>query len=69
MQDTGNSRTIFIFDLMIIYSCFAAVYSYLHGIETVPVNGVELMLGISVFWFFISINSKTKSFTWISLEV
>jgi len=53
----GNSRILFIIDLIIIFFCFFAVFTFYKGGTMIPLKGNLLMGLVIFFWFFISVNS------------
>ena len=57
MQQNGNSRFLFLFDLSIIYICFFSVYIYYEGFTSIPLKGNILMVAVAFLWFIISVNS------------
>jgi Undecaprenyl-phosphate glucose phosphotransferase len=57
MQQNGNSRFLFLFDLSIIYICFFFVYIYYEGFTSIPLKGNMLMVTVVFLWFIISVNS------------
>jgi Undecaprenyl-phosphate glucose phosphotransferase len=57
MQQNGNSRFLFLFDLSIIYICFFSVYTYYEGFISIPLKGNILMVAVAFLWFIISVNS------------
>ena len=56
MKGNGNSRALFIIDLLAIYSFFFIVFGYYRGESSIPFGGGLLMGFIGFSWFFISIN-------------
>ena len=58
MQQNGNSRFLFLFDLSIIYICFFSVYIYYQGFTSIPLKGNILMVAVAFLWFIISVNSN-----------
>ena len=53
----GDSRILFIIDLLILFAFFFAVFTYYNGGTMIPLKGIILMGLIVVYWFLISINS------------
>jgi Undecaprenyl-phosphate glucose phosphotransferase len=56
-MENGNSRILFIIDLMIMFAFFFGVFTYYHGGSMIPLKGNLLMVLIALYWFVISINS------------
>ncbi len=57
MQQNGNSRFLFLFDLSIIYIGFFSVYIYYEGFVSIPLKSNVLMVAVAFLWFIISVNS------------
>lgn len=57
-MENGNSRLLFITDLVIMFTCFFFVYKYYTGGTLVPLKGNILMGLIVIYWFLISVNSN-----------
>ena len=53
----GNSRILFIIDLIFILFYFFVVFAFYKGGTMIPLKGNILMVLIIFYWFFISINS------------
>lgn len=53
----GESRTLFVIDLLILFAFFFAVFTYYNGGTMIPSKGIILMVLIVIYWFLISINS------------
>ena len=56
-MENGNSRILFIVDLVILHGAFLAVFRHYTGVTLIPLKGGILMGLIVVFWFLISVNS------------
>jgi Undecaprenyl-phosphate glucose phosphotransferase len=56
-MQNGNSRILFIIDLVILYGAFLAVFRHYTGLTLIPLKGSILMGLIVAFWFLISVNS------------
>ncbi len=56
MQGNGNSRVLFVIDLLAIYTFFFIVFAYYRGNVFIPYGGGLLMGFIGFSWFFISIS-------------
>ena len=56
-MNNGNSRFIFIFDLVIIYAAFYGIYLQYNGHTMISLKAILLMAFVALMWFFISINS------------
>jgi len=56
MHQNGNSRPLFVIDLLAIYAFFFAVFAYYKGASSIPFKGNLLMGLIGFLWFLISIN-------------
>jgi Undecaprenyl-phosphate glucose phosphotransferase len=54
----GNSRSLFITDLVIMFTFFFVVFKYYTGGTMVPLKGNVLMGLIVIYWFLISVNSN-----------
>jgi Undecaprenyl-phosphate glucose phosphotransferase len=61
----SRSATIFILDLLILYTCFFGVYVHYQGYAAVPLMGSILMIFIALVWFIIALNS---SITTVNVE-
>ncbi|BBO75658.1 undecaprenyl-phosphate glucose phosphotransferase [Desulfosarcina widdelii] len=57
-MENGNSRLLFITDLVIMFACFFFVFKYYTGGTMVPLKGNILMGLIVIYWFLISVNSN-----------
>jgi Undecaprenyl-phosphate glucose phosphotransferase len=55
--ENGNSRILFIFDLIIMFGFFFMVYTYYNGSTMIPLKGNFLIGLIVIYWFLISVNS------------
>jgi Undecaprenyl-phosphate glucose phosphotransferase len=53
----GNSRILFVVDLIILFAFFFLVFTYYNGGTMIPLKGLILMGLIVVYWFLISVNS------------
>ena len=53
----GNSRILFIIDLLILFAFFFAVFTYYNGGTMIPFKGIILMALIVFYWLLISVNS------------
>ena len=53
----GNSRILFVVDLLILFAFFFFVFTYYNGGTMIPLKGLILMGLIVVYWFLISVNS------------
>jgi FlaA1/EpsC-like NDP-sugar epimerase len=56
-MENGNSRILFITDLVIMFTCFFFVFKHYTGGTMVPLKGNILMGLIVIYWFLISVNS------------
>ena len=56
-MENGNSRSLFIIDLIIMFTFFFVVFTYYNGGTMIPLKGNILMGLIAIYWFLISINS------------
>ncbi|MCB2148590.1 MAG: undecaprenyl-phosphate glucose phosphotransferase [Deltaproteobacteria bacterium] len=56
-MENGNSRSLFIIDLIIMFAFFFAVFNHYQGATMVPLRGNILMGIIVIYWFLISVNS------------
>ena len=54
----GDSRILFIIDLLILFAFFFAVFTYYNGGTMIPFKGIILMALIVFFWLLISVNSN-----------
>ena len=57
----STSATIFIADLLIIYSCFLGVFVHYHGHAAVPLKGGILMVYIGLAWFVVALHSSISN--------
>jgi FlaA1/EpsC-like NDP-sugar epimerase len=57
-MENGNSRILFITDLVIMFTFFFFVFKYYTGGTMVPLKGNVLMGLIVIYWFLISVNSN-----------
>jgi Undecaprenyl-phosphate glucose phosphotransferase len=57
-MENGNSRILFITDLVIMFTCFFFVFKHYTGGTMVPLKGNVLMGLIVIYWFLISVNSN-----------
>ena len=57
-MNNGNSRLIFVLDLVVIYTAFYGTYYYYNGHAMIPFRAMLLMGFIALMWFLISINSR-----------
>ena len=53
----GDSKILFIIDLLILFAFFFAVFTYYNGGTMIPFKGIILMALIVVYWFLICVNS------------
>ena len=53
----GDSRILFIIDLLILFAFFFAVFTYYNGGTMIPFKGIILMALIVFYWLLISVNS------------
>lgn len=53
----GDSRILFIFDLLILFVFFFAVFNYYNDGTMIPLKGIILLGLIVIYWFLISVNS------------
>lgn len=56
-MDNGNSRMLFVIDLIIMFGSFFSVFHYYHGGTMIPLKGSILMGLIMIAWFLIAVNS------------
>ncbi|MBC2710761.1 MAG: exopolysaccharide biosynthesis polyprenyl glycosylphosphotransferase [Desulfosarcina sp.] len=56
-MQNGNSRILFILDLLIMFTFFFVSFSYYNGGTMIPLKGNILMVLIVIYWFLISVNS------------
>ena len=56
-MQNGNSRILFILDLLIMFVFFFVAFTYYNGGTMIPLKGNILMGLIVIFWFLISVNS------------
>ena len=54
----GNSRLIFVLDLVVMYAAFYATYYHYNGHAMIPFRAMLLMGFVALMWFLISINSS-----------
>ncbi len=54
----GNSRLIFILDLVVMYAAFYGTYYHYNSHAMIPFRAVLLMGFVALMWFLISINSS-----------
>jgi len=57
-MNNGNSRLIFILDLVIMYAAFYGIHMLYKDHTMIPLKAMLLMLFVALMWFFISINSN-----------
>lgn len=57
-MNNGNSRLIFVLDLVVMYAAFYGTYYYYNGHAMIPFRGILLMGFVALMWFFICINSS-----------
>ena len=57
-MENGNSRTLFIIDLTIMFTFFFVVFTYYTRTTMIPLKGSILMGLIVIYWFLISVNSN-----------
>jgi hypothetical protein len=57
-MENGNSRILFITDLIIMFTFFFLVFKYYTGGTMVSLKGNVLMGLIVIYWFLISVNSN-----------
>ena len=57
-MNNGNSRLIFILDLVVMYAAFYGTYYHYHGHAMIPFQAMLLMGFVALMWFLISINSS-----------
>jgi len=53
----GDSRILFIIDLLILFAFFIAVFTHYNGGTMIPFKGIILMALIVFYWLLISVNS------------
>ena len=53
----GDSRILFIIDLLILFAFFFVVFTYYNGGTMIPFKGIIMMGLIVIYWFLISVNS------------
>jgi Undecaprenyl-phosphate glucose phosphotransferase len=56
-MENGNSRILFIIDLIIMFTFFLVVYTYYNGGTMIPLKSNFLIGLIVIYWFLISVNS------------
>ena len=56
-MENGNSRILFILDLIIMFTFFFVVYTYYNGGTMIPLKSNFLIAIIVINWFLISVNS------------
>jgi Undecaprenyl-phosphate glucose phosphotransferase len=54
----GDSRILFIIDILILFAFFFAVFTYYNGGTMIPFKGIILMALIVFYWLIISVNSE-----------
>jgi len=54
----GDSRILFIIDILILFAFFFAVFTYYNGGTMIPFKGIILMVLIVFYWLIISANSE-----------
>jgi Undecaprenyl-phosphate glucose phosphotransferase len=57
-MNNGNSRLIFILDIVVMYAVFYGTYYHYKGHAMIPFRAMLLMGFIALMWFFICINSN-----------
>ncbi|MEA1945803.1 MAG: undecaprenyl-phosphate glucose phosphotransferase [Thermodesulfobacteriota bacterium] len=57
-MNNGNSRFIFILDLVIIFAAFYGIYLQYNGHTMISLKAILLMAFVALMWFLISINSN-----------
>ena len=57
-MQNGNSRILFIIDLILMFTFFFVVFKYYTGGTMIPLKGTILMGLIVIYWFLISVNSN-----------
>jgi len=57
-MNNGNSRLIFILDLVVMYAAFYGTYYHYNDHVMIPFRAVLLMGFVALMWFLISINSN-----------
>lgn len=60
MNKNGNSPTVFIIDLTIIYVWFLAVFVHYCDWTPISFKAAVLMAFVAFFWFLIAINSNVS---------
>ncbi len=68
-MENGNSRILFIIDLVILYGAFLAVFRHYTGLTLIPLKGGILMGLIVAFWFLICVNSDILKISRLSHAV
>ena len=56
-MENGNSRILFIIDLILMFTFFFVVFKYYTGGTMIPLKGNILMGLMVIYWFLISVNS------------
>jgi len=57
-MNNGNSRLIFVLDLVMMYAVFYGTYYHYNGHAMIPFRAMLLMGFVALMWFFICINSS-----------
>ena len=57
-MNNGNSRLIFILDLLVMYAAFYGTYYHYNGHAMIPFRAMLLMGFVALIWFLICINSS-----------
>ena len=57
-MNNGNSRLIFVLDLVAMYAAFYCTYYHYNGNAMIPFRAMLLMGFVALMWFFICINSS-----------
>ena len=57
-MNNGNSRLIFVLDLVAMYAAFYCTYYHYNGNAMIPFRAMLLMGFVAMMWFFICINSS-----------
>ena len=66
---SGNSRTLFIIDLAILFTAFFSVFHFYTNTNKIPLKGCILMGLIATLWFLISVNSNVLKISRLSRTV
>jgi len=61
MIKKSTSATIFIIDLLIMYTCFLGVYTLIRGFTHISLGTVMLLAYIALAWFIIAVNSSVTN--------